>query len=80
MTGLPFTHVGIAAYPGKNVASSGYTVAADTASGYTGVLKFYGVGALNIMYDTGSAWSFINNSNASTISPNSMNGQFTYPH
>ena len=75
---LPFTHVGIAAYPGKNQASSGYTVAADTASGYSGVLKVYGVGPLNLMYDSGTNWAFINNGNASTISPNSINGQFTY--
>jgi hypothetical protein len=75
---LPFTHVGITAYPGKSQASSGYTVAADTASGYSGVLKAYGVGPLNLMYDSGTSWDFITNSNASTISPNSINGQFTY--
>ena len=75
---LPFTHVGIAAYPGKNQASSGYTVAAETASGYSGVLKAYGVGPLNLMYDSGTSWTFITNSNASTIDPNSINGQFTY--
>jgi hypothetical protein len=80
ITGLPFTHVGIAAYSGKLTASSGYLISAHTASGYGKSLKLYGVTNPIFQYanESGTSWQNITNSNASTVSPNSINGQFTY--
>jgi len=76
---LPFTPNGISAYPGKNQASSGHLTSATTSSSYVDILKIYGVNPLYVMFSTnGGAWNFLNNSNATTVAPNSINGSFTY--
>ena len=78
--GLPFTPNGISAYSGKSQASSGHLTSATTSSSYVDILKIYGVNPLNVMFSTngGGAWNFLNNSNATTVAPNGINGSFTY--
>ena len=83
ITGLPFTPTGTGAYSGKLNASSGHLTSATTANGYLDIIKLYGTSTgYFMMYSTGNsgagAWQHINHSNVSTISPNSLNGSFTY--
>ena len=83
ITGLPFTPSGTGAYSGKANASSGHLTSATTAAGYLDIVKLYGTTTgYFFMYSTGNsgagAWNHITNSNASTISLNSVNGSFTY--